>query len=509
MTSVALRKKDTDVEAKRKLTIRVLVLMLALAAFMLTGCGNSSSSDSTEDTGTNVTTDTGDDGSSSDTGDDGDTTDTGDTNGPPDMGDGGAPPDMEGGPTDSGGTDIDKTGAYEQDGGTVTESAKTYAATETDESAVYVYGSGIYTLDDGTLSKTGETSSDADSNFYGNNAIVLAEGESTITLTGCSLTADSEGSNGAFAYGEGSSVILDDCDISTTGHSSRGVDATYGGIIDISNSTISTQGNHCAALATDRYENNDPPTIIAADVVGTTAGEGSPGIYCTGTFSVSDCNLTATGSEAAVIEGMNTILLTNSNIEGAVKWGVFIYQSMSGDSSEGMGTFDMTGGSITSKSTGPVFMVCNTEATIYLEDVDITTSGDVLIRATDSSSGDANINSDWGTAGGDVTFNATDQALVGTISINEKSSLDMTLSGTSTLSGDVADDDGEVNITLEDSARWTATGDSYVNSLDGVTFSGSTPVNVDAGSGITIYYGSGTGLSGSYALSAGGQLQAL
>jgi hypothetical protein len=154
-------------------------------------------------------------------------------------------------------------------------------------------------------------------------------------------------------------------------------------------------------------------------------------------------------------------------------------------------------------------MVCNTEATINLEDVDITTSGDVLIRATDSSSGDANINSDWGTAGGNITFSATDQTLAGTISINEKSSLDITLSGTSTLSGDVADDDGEVNITLEDSAKWTATGDSHVYSLDGVVFSGDTPVNVDAGSGITIYYESGTGLSGSYTLSAGGQLQAL
>jgi hypothetical protein len=502
MGRVGLRKKMIDIKTTQKLTIRALVLMLALAAFALAGCNDSDSNDSSGDnTSESVTTDTGDDGSSSDAADDGGTGDTGD--------DGGAPPDGGDGSTDSGGSTTDKTGVYEQDGGTVAESEKTYAATETDESAVYVYGAGTYTLSDGTLTKTGETSSDADSNFYGNNAIVLAEDESTITLTGCSLTADSEGSNGAFAYGEGASIILDDCDISTTGDSSRGVDATYGGIIDISNSTISTQGAHCAALATDRYENNDPPAIIAANVVGTTAGEGSPGIYCTGTFSVSDSDLTATGSEAAAIEGLNSILLTNSDIEGAVKWGVIIYQSMSGDSTEGMGTFDMAGGSLTNNSTGPLFMVCNTEATINLEDVDITTSGDVLIRATDSSSGDANINSDWGTAGGNITFSATDQTLAGTISINEKSSLDITLSGTSTLSGDVADDDGEVNITLEDSAKWTATGDSHVYSLDGVVFSGDTPVNVDAGSGITIYYESGTGLSGSYTLSAGGQLQAL
>jgi hypothetical protein len=450
---------------RRRLTVHVLVLLFVVGVFLLTGCSSGSdSSDDTDDTsGTNTS-----------------------------------------GTSSSG----EKTGAYEQNGGDVTESGETYAATGEDESAVYVYGQGTYTLSGGTLTKTGDTSSDADSNFYGNNAIVLAEDESTIYLTGCTLTADSEGSNGAFAYGEGSYVYLDDCDIATTGDSARGVDATYGGTVDIQNSTISTTGAHCAALATDRYENNDPPTIIAYNVIGTTAGDGSPGIYCTGTFTVELCDLTATGSEAAAIEGLNSITLIDSDIEGQKKWGVIIYQSTSGDSTAGNGTFDMTGGSLTNSTTGPLFMVCNTEATIALEDVDITTDGDVLIRATDASSGDDNINNDWGSAGGDITFTATDQALEGTISINNLSSLEMTLSGASTLSGDVDDDDsndGEVNITLEDTSTWTATGDSYVDALNGDNL----PTAIDAATGITIYYDSSDTLSGNYSLASGGQLQEL
>jgi hypothetical protein len=185
---------------------------------------------------------------------------------------------------------------------------------------------------------------------------------------------------------------------------------------------------------------------------------------------------------------------------------------MSGDSSIGVGTFDMTGGSLTNNSSGPVFMVLNTEAVINLQDVDITTSGDVLIRATDASSGDENVNSVWGTQGGDITFTAADQVLNGTVSCNELSSIDMTLSGTSTLSGAVEIEiGGEVSITLADSAVWTAAGNSSVTSLAGVTFSGDTLTNVDAAAGVVIYYDSatdadGNALTGTHTLPSGGML---
>jgi hypothetical protein len=175
-----------------------------------------------------------------------------------------------------------------------------------------------------------------------------------------------------------------------------------------------------------------------------------------------------------------------------------------------MGTFDMTGGTLINNSSGPIFMVCNTEATINLKEVDITSSGDILIRATDASSGDANINSDWGTAGGDVTLTAIDQELQGTVSCNNLSNIDITLSGTSTLTGDVViEDGGQVNVTLEDDANWIATGASYVTSIDGVELSGSTTTNVDGAD--TVYYdsatdNSGNPLSGTYNLPGGGTL---
>lgn len=432
----------------------------------------------------------------------------------PPSGDPGGEPGGEPGDDDS----PDKSGVYSQSGTEVAEYSESGTETEpiiyvsetSDESAVYVYDGGVYTLNYAELSKTGDSSSTNNSNFTGLNAIVLSD-YSEINLNNCYLYSNAEGANGAFAYNEGAVVTLRNCEIETEGHSSRGVDATYGGKVYIYDSTISTLGDHCAALATDRYENNAPPEIHAWNVVATTAGQGSPGIYSTGTFVIDGTNTTATGSEAAAIEGLNSITLTNSTISGAVKWGVIIYQSMSGDSTVGTGTFDMTGGTLTNNSDGPDFMVCNTSAVINLTGVEIVSSddSDILIRATDSSSADANINSDWGSAGGDVTLTASAQALEGTVSCNQLSTISMSLLDGSTLSGAIlVEEGGEVNLSLDNSI-WAVTADSTVKALDGVEFSGGTATNVDAESGVTITCESINAETGvSYELASGGILTA-
>jgi len=281
------------------------------------------------------------------------------------------------------------------------------------------------------------------------------------------------GANGAFAFGEGATVNLDYVTIVTTGsNNSRGVDATYGGTINITNSTISTQGGSCAALATDRYQGSTAPTINAQNVIGTTTGTGSPGIYCTGTFTVGDSTLTATGSEAAVIEGLNSVILTNTSISGAAKWGVMIYQSMSGDSSTGTGTFSMTNGTLTNGySSGPAFFVCNTDAVITLNGATINNSSSLLLvagKASTASTYIGNVNSSWGTSGGVVTFTAQNQTLVGSVLIcDSSSSLALTLTN-STFEGEIDSRNlgGANTVTMDSDSTWTLMGNSYIKTLN-------------------------------------------
>jgi hypothetical protein len=254
---------------------------------------------------------------------------------------------------------VTASGVYSQTGGTETNSSQTIIASNKDESGILVTDKGTLILSDSTVTKTGDTSSNDNSDFYGLNAGVLTESGSTIKLSNCTIATNANGANGVFATGSGSSVILSDVQIKTTADGSRGVDATQTGNITCTNVDISTQGQHCAAIATDRGRG----TINVTGGTMNTAGEGSPGIYSTGTITVSDTTLSATGSEAAVIEGKNSISLMNVTLSGAKKCGVMLYQSFSGDAEVGTSSFTMNVGSLKA-AVGPLFYVTNTQSVI-------------------------------------------------------------------------------------------------------------------------------------------------
>jgi hypothetical protein len=416
--------------------------------------------------------------------------------------------------------DVSKTGSYKQNGGTVTQTGNDYSAMQTDESAVYVYSGGTYTLN-GTssnyaeLTKTGDTSASENSNFYGNNAIVLAEDASEINFNYVSLYSNSEGSNGAFAYEKGSVINLNNCTIETHGDSSRGVDATYGGKINICNSTIITSGAHCAALASDSYDTSSgAPNINADNVTGVTSGQGSPGIYCTGTFNVKNSTLKAIGSEAAVIEGTNSITLKDTDLSSTLSatstnhWGVMIYQSMSGDALGNTGTFTMTGGKLSKTGGGALLLNTNDAGIFNLKDVELYADSGIILQSCKCN---------WtATAikGGVTSFTADNQTMAGDFIVDDYGQITAVFKNGSTLTGAIDPDnaDGPVYLTLDSTSFWTADDNSYVDTLNGVVFSGGIPTNVDATSGVTIHYGSGTNnsgvaFSGTYTLSSGGTLK--
>jgi hypothetical protein len=430
--------------------------------------------------------------------------------------------------TDYSGLTLTSGGTYASNSTGVTDTSYSFTSTTADVPAIKVAPGGGLTAAQALITKSGDTGSTDNSAFYGIDAGVLASsststsytesGKTTqLTLTDCTINTTAIGADGAFAFGEGATVALDHVTIATTGgNNARGVDATYGGTVSVTDSVISTTGNSCAALASDRYTGATAPVIKATDCTCTTAGSGSPGIYCTGTFTVTGCTLSATGSEAAVVEGKNAITLSDTSLSGAVKWGVLIYQSNSGDSSTGSGAFTMTGGTLTNSSSGALFVVCDTDAAITLKGATLVNPSGTLLLAGEAATAlayNGAINASWGTLGGVVTFAATDQTLSGNIILCDTSStLALTLAG-STLSGaiDTKDIGGTRTVTLDSASKWTATANSHVTTLTGVALTAGAPTNVDAATGITITCGSATdassvALSGTYPLASGGSL---
>ena len=116
-----------------------------------------------------------------------------------------------------------------------------------------------------------------------------------------------------------------------------------------------------------------------------------------------DVDLTANGSEAICIEGLNTIRLFDCDLTGNMSdleqndctRNVILYQSMSGDSEVGNSTFEMSGGTLTAKN-GGMFYTTNTESTFVLSNVNIVNADDseFLLKCTGNSN-----QRGWGTAG--------------------------------------------------------------------------------------------------------------
>ena len=348
-------------------------------------------------------------------------------------------------------------------------------STGTDENAALISNGAEVTFSNDAISRTSSDSQGGDnSSFYGVGAAVLAT-DGTAYVKDSTVTTDSKGGAGLFAYGDGT-VYVADTDITTQQDTSGGIHAAGGGKLYAWDLNVETNGESSAAIRSDRGGG----TMVVDGGTYTSNGVGSPAVYCTADIAVNNAELTANGSEAVCIEGLNSLRLYNSNLTGNMSdddqndttWTVILYQSMSGDSEVGNSTFQMDGGTITSKN-GGLFYTTNTECTITLKDVDITYNDDneFFLQCTGN-----NNQRGWGQSGAngsDCNFTADSQDMKGNVIWDSISDLDFYMTNGSTLEGAFVNDesnagnggDGYCNVVIDKDSTWTVTGDSIITSL--------------------------------------------
>ncbi len=343
--------------------------------------------------------------------------------------------------------------AYLIDGVSVTVTSGTYASASgsSDQVVFLVINGGSLTIA-GTESspvnvvKSGSAASSGqvgdDYNFYGINSGIVVSGEgSSATISNAVISTTSNGSNAVVATNEGEITIKDSVITSTGSAGSRGLHTTYDGSITADGVSISTQGASCASLANDRGGGS----IVATNMTLETNSAGSPLVYSTDSITVSDSTGTANAAQAVVVEGGSSATLTgcsfvcsgggnrtgtsdsNSSSHVIDAGGVFIYQSVSGDSEEGTDYFTATDTTISVTTAGvPMFYLTNITA-------EITLSGNTF---TSGSSSDyfliAEATNQWGTTGS----NGADVSVTADFA---KSSVSTYVGSTSELSWTVSD----------------------------------------------------------------------
>ncbi len=349
-------------------------------------------------------------------------------------------------------------------------------STGTDENAVLVDSGANVSIKNATITRNSEDSTGGDnSSFYGVGAAVLAT-DGTASVSNSTITTDAKGGAGLFAYGDGT-IYAADSTITTHQDTSGGIHAAGGGTLYAWDLNVETNGESAAAIRSDRGGG----TMVVDGGTYTSNGVGSPAVYCTANIAINNATLTANGSEAVCIEGLNSLHLFDCDLSGNMSdddqndctWGVIVYQSMSGDSEVGNSTFQMTGGKL-STGNGGLLYTTNTECTLTLDSVDITYAPDseFFLRCTGN-----NNQRGWGQTGNngsDCLFTAINQEMQGDVVWDSISDLDFYITDNSTLTGAIVDDetyagngrDGYCNVYLAEGCTWTVTGDSTVSSIE-------------------------------------------
>ena len=385
-------------------------------------------------------------------------------------------PEGQGGPGGgSSGTDITYTAVNEYTEDAELTGGEAVTSTGTDEEAILISDGATVSMDGVLVNRSSSDSTGGDnSSFYGVGAAILnTNGTAYIDKT--TVITDAKGGAGIFSYGDGVTYV-NDTTITTEQDTSGGIHAAGGGTLYAWDCTAETNGGSSAAIRSDRGGG----TMVVDGGSYTSNGSGSPAVYCTADIAINDAELTATGSEAVCIEGLNTLRLFDCDLTGNiptddqndVDWNVILYQSMSGDSEVGNSTFEMSGGSITAKN-GGMFYTTNTESTFYLNDVELNYADDnpFFLQVT----GNTNARG-WGSSGSNgaqCIFTADDQDIIGDIVYDSISSVDFYLMNGSTLEGAWIDDetwagdggDEDASLTISGDSIWVVTGDSFVTNL--------------------------------------------
>ena len=352
-----------------------------------------------------------------------------------------------------------------------------FTSTNSDENAILVTNAKS-TLSSITVNKEGDSNGGDNTSFYGTNSGILAKDGAVLTIKNATINTNATGANGVFSYGgsattnnsssDGTTVNISNSKITTTKDNSGGIMTTGGGVMNATNLEITTAGTSSAAIRSDRGGG----VVTVNKGTYKTTGKGSPAVYSTADITVKNATLISEASEGLIIEGKNKITIdnvkltdTNNTLNGqsTTYKNIFIYQSMSGDASEGTAEFSAKDSTITTNK-GDSIYVTNTKASITLENnefINNDSTGNFLRIQKDS----------WGNSGsngGEVTLKLINQKVKGNIVVDSISTLTMNLTNESNYEGTInnSNEAKEIKVTLDKNSKLVLTGNSYISELD-------------------------------------------
>lgn len=241
------------------------------------------------------------------------------------------------------------------------------------------------------------------------------------------------------------------------------------------------------------------------------SGEGSPAFSSEGELTALDVPASASKSAAVSVEGKNAVRLFDCRVASSPRrdsrddclYNVVLYQGEQADASTGRTTFQMTGGQLSAREGGLLY-VTNTQASVVLRSVDLSLPEDApfFLRCSGNTGSRG-----WGAMGNNgavCSLSAVDQLVEGDVVWDSLSQATVYLTEGSEFVGAVVRDDsaagnptaamakGQANLIVDKSSRWVVTGDSVLSSLScegSISDAEGRPVTIKSPEGATFVKG--------------------
>lgn len=310
------------------------------------------------------------------------------------------------------------------------------------------------------MNKTSGAILDDDRRETGRNSALLADAGSQVLLESCDVTSHASQADGVTASEKGTKLTLTEGTVTTNRAASRGVSAIHGADVSVTKTEVNTNGNQSPAFFV-----LDSGVVSITEASGLNAGQASPSFYVTtGKMTADKCRLTsAKWTIGSLDDGLLDV--TGSELKAGGICGFLVYGADRDRKSRSYGVLKLTKNTIT-VSEGPLVLLTNSFADIYLTKNKISCKNDEIISVR---------RDEWGTKGlnqGDGNVYLEQQTLNGDIFVDSLSSLSVFLKKGAKLNGRITGDPTDervVKVILHKGATWTVKGDVY---LTAVSFEG-------------------------------------
>ncbi|KAM0751313.1 hypothetical protein T439DRAFT_313638 [Meredithblackwellia eburnea MCA 4105] len=401
--------------------------------------------------------------------------------------------------------------AYSYSGGSndTTLEHETFCVNKNDTCVIVITEGAKVDFDHVDVVKYGYFSDLNQASFFGVNAAVNVANGSTVTATHVNTTTHN-GAAGWFTYGAGSVLNVSHSNFYATGPLSHGIYAAGNGTAYADDFTCRSEGYRSSCFSGD-YPAGD---LYISNSRAQTWGLGSAVAYALGKMYLTNVNGYAYQAPAVFMDGNQTLVVTDSDIEGGLFAGIVLFNSQA----KGVSSANFTNSIIRSHGANvPAIEAGTTSATVYANSLSVYTESNILLCSNNSGVTQAfdrwyaPADGESANAPADVAMFVTESVLFGDLLAINGSTIDFHLSEYSVWTGSGSTSGQEpayIGVYLDENSGWTLTADTK---LQNFTVAGDSLENI-ASAGFNILYNqsapANSWLGGATkALSGGGSLK--